>query len=51
MVDLERLSDEELKQLQAQFERISRKADQKNGRGEGVKEEIEEEIEDEIESR
>ena len=51
MVDLERLSDEELKQLQAQFERISRKADQKNGRVEAVKEEIEEEIEDEIESR
>jgi len=51
MVDLERLSDEELKQLQAQFERISRKADQKNGRVEAVKEEIEEEIEGEIESR
>jgi low affinity Fe/Cu permease len=45
MVDLERMSDEELKQLQAQFERISRKADQTNGRVEAVKEEIEEEIE------
>ncbi len=44
MVDLERMSDEELKQLQAQFKRISRKADQTNGRVEAVKEEIEEEI-------
>jgi low affinity Fe/Cu permease len=44
MVDLERMSDEELKQLQAQFKRISQKADQTNGRVDAVKEEIEEEI-------
>ena len=45
MVDLERMSDEELKQLQAQFQRISQKADQTNGRVEAVREEIENEIE------
>lgn len=45
MVDLERMSDEELKELQAQFQRISQKADQANGRIQAVKEEIEEEIE------
>jgi low affinity Fe/Cu permease len=44
MVDLERMSDEELKQLQAQFKRISRNADQTGERVEAVKEEIEEEI-------
>lgn len=44
MVDLERMSDAELQQLQAQFERISRKADRTKGRVEAVKEEIEEEI-------
>ena len=44
MVDLERLSDAELQELQAQFKRISHKADQTNGRVEAVKEEIEEEI-------
>jgi low affinity Fe/Cu permease len=45
MVDLERMSDEELKQLQAQFQRISQKADQTNGRVQAVKEEIEDELE------
>jgi low affinity Fe/Cu permease len=40
MVDLERMSDAELQQLQAQFQRISRKADQTNGRVEDIEEEI-----------
>ena len=44
MVDLERLSDEELKRLQAEFKRISEKADRTSGRVEAVKEEIKEEI-------
>jgi low affinity Fe/Cu permease len=44
MVDLERMSDEELKALQAEFKRISEKADRTSGRVEAVEEEIKEEI-------
>jgi low affinity Fe/Cu permease len=44
MVDLERLSDEELKTLQAEFKRISEKADRTSGRVEAVKKEIKDEI-------
>ena len=45
MVDLERLSDEELKRLQAEFKRISEKADQASGRVESIKEKVEDELE------
>ena len=45
MVDLERLSDTELKNLQGEFKRISQKADEASDRAEEVQEDIEEEIE------
>jgi low affinity Fe/Cu permease len=44
MVDLERLSDDELKALQAEFKRISAKADKASGRVQAVEEKIEDEI-------
>jgi low affinity Fe/Cu permease len=40
MVDLERLSDQELQKLQTEFERIGKKADEANQRVAEVKEEI-----------
>jgi low affinity Fe/Cu permease len=40
MVDLERLSDQELQKLQTEFERIGKKADEANARVAEVKEEI-----------
>ena len=44
MIDLERMSDAELKKLQAQFKRIGQKAGQTSQRVEAVKEEIEDEL-------
>jgi len=40
MVDLERLSDQELRKLQKEFERIGQKADETKARVQEVKNEI-----------